>query len=240
MKRLLTPESVDDSSVRREDLGSLFACLRFINRRLAGADALLDHLRQWSDRWTRTRRVTLLDVATGSADLPLAAARWARERGLDLHVTAIDRRADVLDIAREHVGENRAIDLVCADALTIVERFGAASFDYVHAGLFIHHLCDDAAIAMLRAMDTVAREGIVWNDLIRSRRGIAVGYLLGVGRPRPVRRDIVASLRAGFTREEAESLAARAGLEYVAYNENFLAQRFTVAGIKNAGEWRVA
>jgi hypothetical protein len=42
----------------------------------------------------------------------------------------------------------------------------------------------------------------------------------------------VASLRAGFTREEAESLADQAGLGYVHYNGNFLAQRFTVAGIK--------
>jgi hypothetical protein len=233
MKRLLTPESVDDSSVRHEDLGSLFACLRFINRRLAGAEALLDHLRQWSDRWVPGRRVTLLDVATGSADLPLAATRWARERGWDLHVTAIDRRPEVLDIAREHVGNDYGIDLVHADALTIVDRFGAGAFDYVHAGLFIHHLRDDTAITMLRAMDTVAREGIVWNDLIRSRRGVAAGYLLGVGRPRTVRHDIVSSLRAGFTRDEAELLASRAGLGYARYSGNFLAQRFTIAGIKS-------
>ena len=47
--------------------------------------------------------------------------------------------------------------------------------------------------------------------------------------------DGVASLRAGFTREEAESIARRAGLSYAAYTENFLAQRFAIAGLKPQG-----
>ena len=44
--------------------------------------------------------VTLLDVGTGGADIPVALLADARRGGLDLRVTAVDGRAEVLDAAR--------------------------------------------------------------------------------------------------------------------------------------------
>jgi hypothetical protein len=230
MRRRLTPEHLDDPALPASDLRRVMAMVRLINRRLGGIQALLTHLRRWSASWTPGRTVTLLDVATGSADVPLAAVQWARQAGFTMRVTAIDRSPGVLRIAQDHAGAEPAISLVRADARSIGDRFGAASFDYVHAGLFLHHLDDDTAAQVLRAMDVAAREGIVWNDLLRSRRGVAVGFILGLGRARAVRHDILASLRAGFTRAEVQSLARIAGIDYAAYQQNFLAQRFTLAG----------
>ena len=39
--------------------------------------------------------------------------------------------------------------------------------------MFLHHLDDDAAAAVLREMDRVARRGIVAADLLRHRRAYA-------------------------------------------------------------------
>jgi ubiquinone/menaquinone biosynthesis C-methylase UbiE len=238
VQRQLTPEFLDDPALPAAELRQIMAMVRLINRRLGGVEALLGHLRTWSKGWTVGRTVTLLDVATGSADVPLQAVRWAEESGFTLRVTAIDRSPGVLEIAREHVGAEPRIEVVSADARSIPDQFGPHSFDYVHAGLFLHHLDNDTAIAVLQAMDRVAREGIVWNDLLRSRRGVAGGHVLGFGRPRAVRHDIVASLRAGFTRAEVQAMAKRAGLDYTSYHENFLAQRFTLAGLRPGPERR--
>jgi hypothetical protein len=44
--------------------------------------------------------VTLLDVGTGGADIPLTMLRDARRRGRPMQVTAVDSRAEVLSAAR--------------------------------------------------------------------------------------------------------------------------------------------
>jgi ubiquinone/menaquinone biosynthesis C-methylase UbiE len=79
--------------------------------------------------------VTLLDVATGSADLPLAATRWARRAGFQLRVTGVDKHHATLALAREHVKDE--VELRPADALELDTYFMPGSFDYVHAGLFL-------------------------------------------------------------------------------------------------------
>ncbi len=101
MQRTLTPELMDDPDVPRQELGRALRYIRAVNRGLGGVKALMSHLRTWSRHWPKDRPVTLLDVATGSADLPLAACRWAQDAGFDLRVTAIDKHGETLEFARE-------------------------------------------------------------------------------------------------------------------------------------------
>lgn len=225
---------MDDPNVPREELAAALRFIRLVNRRLGGERALMRNLRRWSRNWPRDRAVTMLDVATGSADLPVAAVRWARDHGFDLRVTGVDLHAKTLEFAREHVERNRdvadAITLVEADALRLADRFAPESFDYVHAGLFLHHLGDLEALTMLRIMDKLARAGIVWNDLERSRAALAVTWLITLPTPSIVRHDATVSVRAGFTRKEVLEMARRLELTYVRYHLDVLAQRFTLAG----------
>ena len=45
-------------------------------------------------------RLSLLDIATGGGDVPIKLCQWAMIRGLDLRVTAIDKHATALEVAR--------------------------------------------------------------------------------------------------------------------------------------------
>lgn len=217
---------MDDPDVDPAELARSLAFIRGVNRRLGGRAALLSHLQRWSASWSGP--VTLLDVATGSADLPLAACEWARREGHDLRVTGIDLHERTLDEARRLTSGEPAIDLSRVDALRLEETFGPGSFDYVHAGLFLHHLEDADIVRVLTGMLRVARRGVIWNDLVRSRAGLLVIHVLTIGRPLIIRHDARVSVRAGFTRDEAMELAARAGWPGAAYGWNVLAHRFTV------------
>jgi hypothetical protein len=241
MRRLRQgPERMDDPKVPRGELATALRFIRFVNRRLGGERALLDHLRTWSRRWPKDRPVTLLDVATGSADLPIAAVRWARRAGFDLRVTGIDLHPTTLDLAREHLAMNSDvaawIQLRQVDALRLMDDFAPRSFDYVHAGLFLHHLGDVEGLTVLSIMHKLARAGIVWNDLARSRLALAATRLITLPTPSIVRHDAIVSVRAGFSREEVEDMARRLGLGYARYRLDFGAQRFTLAGEK-PGAW---
>lgn len=236
MRRRLVGELMDDPGVPRDQLDHALRYIRQINQKMGGVDALLGHLRAWSARWDRAKPVTMLDIGTGSADLPLAVFRWARGAGFDVRITGVDLHETTLELAREQVdlepGASAAITLARADALRLGEMFGPGAFDYVHAGLFLHHLTDSDAVDVLRSMHRLALRGIVWNDLVRSRIGHAVITLMTLGRPRIIAHDARASVAAGFTRSEAESMAARAGIEYAAYRWNIFTHRFTIAGEK--------
>lgn len=228
MHRRLTPEIMDDPGVDQAQLAHSLAYIRGVNRWLGGRSALLTHLRRWSRDWPRDRPVTLLDVATGSADLPLAARAWAAGAGFDLRITAIDAHPKTVALARAHVAHEPAITIIQADALELDQRFAEHEFDYAHTGLFLHHLPDEHIIRVLRSMRRAARRAIIWNDLVRSRLGLAVIHAMTVGQPLIIRHDARVSVRAGFTRREALDLAQQAGLDSPRYRWNLFTHRFTL------------
>ncbi len=236
MHRVLTPEHMDEPGVPKAELDRALGFIRAVNARLGGSAALIAHLKRWSARWPKGRPVTLVDIATGSADIPIAAVRWARSRGHDLRVTGIDLHETTLDLAREHLARHPdvadAIALESADALTLTSRFEPASFDYAHAGMFLHHLSFEKALTVLRIMDRLARRGLVLNDLNRSPVAAAGIYLLTLAAPPMVRHDARVSVRAGFSKAEVLDMARRLELDYCRYHLRVLGQRFTLAGEK--------
>ena len=254
MPRVLTPELMDDPGVDPGQLRRALAYIRAVNRRLGGIAALLRHLEAWegpAQRPTQAEHagespgtpITLLDVATGSADLPVAARRWALSRGLDLRIVAIDKHEETLSAARDHVAQaSRAdprigagITLEAMDAMDLEHALAGRQIDYAHAGLFLHHLDDARATAVLGAMWRVARRGVIWNDLVRSNLARAGIWCLTLGQPRMIRHDARVSVRAGFTRQEALAIASLAGLPRARYDAGLFTQRFTVTARRAEG-----
>jgi hypothetical protein len=220
MPRLVTGELLDRPDASEAELRETFRFIRGVNRWLGGAGALLRHLRAWSARWPRDRPVTLLDLGTGCADIPLAARRWAVNQGLDLRITATDAHPLALRLAKEAVGDEPGVTVERLDALRLRERFAA-----------------DQVLTVLASMDRVARAGIVWNDLQRSGLALAV-VSLATARAHPtVKHDARASIRAAFTRTEVLDFAARSGITYCQYGGSVIQNRFTLAGEK-PGAWR--
>jgi len=232
--RRLTSEIMDDPAVDRTQLDRALGFIRGVNKRLGGTKALIEHLDCWSSDWPKNTPISLLDIGTGSADLPLEARRWAMSRGFDLRITALDLHATTLELAGDHINQEpelaEGIDLVLGDALKLTDTFGPGSFDYVHAGMFLHHLKEVQILTVLRMMDRIARRGIIWNDLIRSRRGAVVINLMTLGREEIIRHDARVSVDAGFTKSEVLNFAKRVDLGYCDYRWSLLANRFTLAG----------
>lgn len=228
---------MDEPDAGRDDLDASLRFIRGVNRRLGGVRALTRVLDRLAPVWHEGEPIRVLDIATGSADIPVEVVRWARGRGLDARVTAVDVHPVTLDLAREHVeaelaGEDRhRIELVEADAFGLVERFGPGSFDVVHAGMFLHHLPEVRVLTMLAIMDRLALRAMVWNDLVRSRAARLGIHLLTVGQPEIVKHDARVSVEAGFRPREALRLARRAGWDEPWVRWSLLQQRLVVTGV---------
>lgn len=221
---------MDDPNVPDEELHGALRYLRWVNRSLGGTSALIHHFIRWSARWPKGRPITMLDVGTGSGDIPLAVRAWGKKNGHDIRIVGVDSHAKTVEIARAHTAHEPGIEIVHADAVTLRDRFPAESFDYVHAGLFLHHLKEIQVLTVLAAMHRLAKAGVVWNDLVRSRMNRVILEIGMIGAPAIVKHDGRVSLAAGFTREEAINLAQRTDMSYLSWRRPFPWYRFTLAG----------
>jgi SAM-dependent methyltransferase len=205
-RQFTTAEQMDDPAVDPIELRRALRFIRRINAALGYNRAVLRALRQLGCG----RGNTLLDIATGSADLPAALQRQG------VQAIGIDRHAETLAVAAEWAHE---VPLIRGDALHL--PLPDQSIDFVTANLFLHHLPEAAAVAVLVEMKRVARRGIVVADLLPGRRPLAWITLFTLLSPPMVRHDARTSVRQAFPLNDARRLAAAAGLERATVRRTF-------------------
>lgn len=197
------------------DLSECLHDVARLNGLFGGRRVTLVHVRRLLRRVPRDRVATVLDVGTGSADVPRALVRWARRTGRRIRVLALDRDAATLGVGRRASRDYPEIALVQGDALALPLR--PWSVDVVISALTLHHLEPAAAAACLAAMDGAARVGFVVNDLFRSRPAYALVWIATrlLARNRMSRHDGPLSVLRAYTPREVRGLCARAGLSGV-------------------------
>lgn len=159
------------------------------------------------------RPVRILDLACGGGHLAIALARRCTREGIDAEVCGGDISPVALDYARARA-ERSGVRNVQFTSLDAFADLPPTSFDVVLCSLFLHHLGEDEAVAVLRRMKEAARTLVVVSDLRRSRLGYVfawVGCRL-LSRSRVFREDGARSVDAAFTSTEARHLVERAGL----------------------------
>lgn len=205
-----SPELMDDPALDpREHLAALSALGR-INALSRTAAQLATEIRRFVPRSRSAGpAIRVIDVACGGGDVTVALAR---RLGPAFHVTGIDmsgravRRAEDLALRR---GVGNVSFAVC-DVLAA----GCPACDVAVTSLFLHHLDDDRAAALVRSLAAAATLGIVVSDLVRSRRGLFLAQVVTrvLTRSRVARVDGPLSVRAARTLPEYRLLMDRAGL----------------------------
>lgn len=184
--------------------------IRRVNRWFGGTRAVLNAVKPMLDERGSAAPLSILDVATGSADIPAAIVTWAVRTGSAVRIVATDLQPDIVAVARaaERPG---CIIVEQADALRL--PYPDHSFDVALLSLALHHFAPDDAIRVLRQMGRVARTALVVSDLERSRMGLAGAWLVGnlLTTNRLTRNDAPLSVRRAYTAPEALALAHAAG-----------------------------
>lgn len=211
-KRIYEEELLDAGEGTDEDVARSLSDLRRVNRFLGGRKVLLRAISSCLQGST-ANEVSLLDVGTGSADMPMAVAESCRQRGLDTFLAAVDISERNLRISRAQLGVSSDIHLVRADSMKL--PFAARSFDFVTASLFLHHFRDEDVVSLLAAFGRIARRAVIVNDLVRN---LVPYYFTRIAGPVLTasfltRNDGPVSVLRGFTPDEMNGLAQRAGLK---------------------------
>ncbi len=136
--------------------------LRLINHYLGNYRNVLRGVARFAGK---QNHFSLLDVGTGSGDVPRTIVQWARRAGLRARVSGLEANQIAVAQATDQTRPFGEISLVRGDGMTL--PFRAASFDFVLASQLLHHYSEERIMALLRHWAPVARQGIIVSDLIR-------------------------------------------------------------------------
>jgi len=184
-----------------EDLDNL----RLLNRILGGYRGVLWGLEHLVDG-KESGGFSLLDLGTGSADIPAAIVRWAKGKGIPVRVVALEPEPITAAVAGRLTRDVPEISVVRGDALH--PPFSPASFDFVLSSQLLHHFSEEEIVDLLRASSRLARRAILVSDLIRhplAYFGIRLLTLL-FSRNEMTRIDAPLSVRRAFTPAEWKKL----------------------------------
>lgn len=207
-RRELMDENIEDV----DELAENFRDIQRVNGLLGGTAIILRHLPSLISPRTAHGPVTILDLATGVGDIPVAIVRWAKRRDLAVSIVASDVSPEILDLARAQCAAHPEIT---------VERFDARSVplpddhvDIVLCSLSLHHFDPDQAVQVLREMHRLGRHGFILNDLKRGRLGYVAAWIASrlTTRNRLTRNDAPLSVRRAYTTSELRTLLDRAGV----------------------------
>lgn len=205
------PELLDLPSHDARELAESLAHVAAVNRWLGGARSLLAHV---TTRLQPGRITRVLDVGTGSADLPRALVRWCRHHHRPVHVVACDVHPQVRAIAQAQSTAYPELSIHCVDARAL--PFRASSFDIATISLTLHHFDGDEQVRVLRELARVAPDCVIVNELRRTRLNHLGARLLAHTlwrRNRITRHDGPLSVLRAFMPSDLLRLCAASGLQ---------------------------
>ncbi len=197
-----------DVDLLRDELKSI----RTINRLFGGFTAVRRGMGMLMDGM-KNEEISVLDLGTGSADLPVYLVQLGRRLKRNIHITAVDNHPRVLEVARERTREFSEITIEAGNLLSL--NYPPGAFDIVICSLTLHHFSREGAIQIIRSMNLLCRIGFLVNDLDRSHIAAWTTkcYTHLTTRNNMTLNDSYLSVLRGFTRNEILNMARVAGLQ---------------------------
>ena len=224
------PELMDRPQPVTRELERNLANLRSFNRWFGGHGLVRHFLRRWLKPNGNAR---ILDVATGSGDIPRLIADHARRQDVSVQIDAIDQQESTIEIARRLSVAYPEISFYCADFFEWnlspdlkLDGLKPSSFPYdlVLCSLALHHFSDDDAVRALQKIRELSRARVLVADLRRARWLTCAVYFVTatIYCDQMTKTDAQLSAARAFSFLEMRKLAERSGWK------NFRHRKFAV------------
>jgi 2-polyprenyl-3-methyl-5-hydroxy-6-metoxy-1,4-benzoquinol methylase len=222
MKRSFDPaelEMMDRPQPVAAELERDLLNLRRFNRYFGSYRLILRFVRHWVRPEDHLR---IVDLATGSGDIPRLVVDLARKIGATVKIDALDRQPATLEIAQKLSTEYPEISYLEEN---ILEWRPAERYDMVLCTLVLHHFSEQDAVGVLRRCRELSQGFVLVSDLRRGFLLQAGVYVLTalVFREPMTRYDARLSAERAFSFAELDDLARQAGWE------NFGHKKFRMA-----------
>src|SRR5438045_1591491 len=171
MKRSFDPavlEMMDRPQPVSPELERDLERIRQLNRWFGSHHLVATFMRRWILPGAQIR---VVDLATGSGDIPRLLVDHARKIGAQIEVDAVDRQAATLEIASSL---STGYPEISYHEANILEWDSAQMYDIALCSLVLHHFSDDDAAKVLQRCRELSKRFVLASDLRR-------GFLLQAG-----------------------------------------------------------
>ena len=200
------PELMDRPQPLSAELERDLRNLRQLNRYFGSHAVILRFMRRWIRPGDHLR---IVDLATGSGDIPRLIVDLARKVGAKVQIDALDRQAATLEIAAKLSVDYPEISCIEAN---ILEWRPAEPYEIALCSLALHHFSNEDAVRVLRRCREVSRRFVLVSDLRRGLFATIGVYLLTtlIFREPMTRQDGRLSAARAFSFTEMDELARQA------------------------------
>jgi 2-polyprenyl-3-methyl-5-hydroxy-6-metoxy-1,4-benzoquinol methylase len=203
----MVPELMDRPQPVTRELELDLANIRSLNRWFGS----YRQTRHFLDRWLKPNdKARILDVSTGSGDIPRLIVDFARSGNVSVQVDAIDQQTSTIEIARRLSNDYPEIEFFCANLFAWKP---SEPYDIVLCSLTLHHFSEDDAVRVLQKCREFTREHVLVGDLRRSLWLTFGVYLVTatIYHEAMTKTDARLSAARAFSFAELRELARRAG-----------------------------
>ena len=210
MKRSFDPavlEMMDREQPVSAELVRDLERIRQLNRWFGSYRLVLSFIRNWIKPVDKLR---VVDLATGSGDIPRLIVDYARKFSARVEIDALDRQPATLAVARRLSADYPEI---CYREANILEWNPIEAYDITLCTLALHHFSNEDAVQLLRRCRQVSKRFVLVSDLRRGFSLVAGVYLLTalIFREPMTRYDARLSAVRAFSFSEMRDLVLRAG-----------------------------
>jgi 2-polyprenyl-3-methyl-5-hydroxy-6-metoxy-1,4-benzoquinol methylase len=210
MKRSFDPavlEMMDRPQPVSAELERDLERIRQLNRWFGSYGLVLGFIRRWIRPGDKLR---IVDMATGSGDIPRLIVDYARQVNAKVEIDALDWQPATLEIAAKLSVNYPEISYREAN---ILEWNSVEAYDIVLCSLALHHFSNQDAVRILHRCLEVSNRFVLVSDLRRSFLLIAGIYILTalIFREPMTRYDARLSVLRAFSFSEMRDLARDAG-----------------------------
>jgi 2-polyprenyl-3-methyl-5-hydroxy-6-metoxy-1,4-benzoquinol methylase len=222
MKRSFDPavlEMMDRPQPVSTELERDLERLRQLNRWFGSHRLVSTFIQRWILPGAKMR---VVDLATGSGDIPRLLVDHARRMGAQIEIDAVDQQPATLEIARRLSADYPEIFYHEAN---ILKWDSSQGYDIALCSLALHHFSDEDAVRLLRRCRELSKRFVLVSDLRRGflpRTGVYILTAL-IFREPMTRFDARLSAQRAFSFGEMRELATRAGWQ------NFKHKKFRFA-----------
>jgi 2-polyprenyl-3-methyl-5-hydroxy-6-metoxy-1,4-benzoquinol methylase len=181
--------------------------IRQLNRWFGSYRLVLGFIRRWIRPADKLR---VVDLATGSGDIPRLIVDYARRIGANVEIDALDRQPATLAIAKRLSVNYPEISYREAN---ILEWNSMETYDITLCTLALHHFSNEDAAGILHKCREASKRFVLVSDLRRSFSLVAGVYVLTtlIFREPMTRYDARLSVARAFSFSEMRDLARKAG-----------------------------
>jgi trans-aconitate methyltransferase len=161
-------------------------------------------------RWIKPgARLRIVDLATGSGDIPRLIAEYGRKVGGELRIDALDRQSATLEIAKKLSVHYPEISFIETDVFSWQP---STTYDVVFCTLALHHFSDGDAVRLLQRCRQLSPKFVLVSDLRRGWLATIGVHLLTTTmfREPMTKHDARLSIARAFSFSEMNQLAQRA------------------------------